>query len=181
MTCVSAVSESSSESIVHAADPARIAEVFREVLGHFGTGVVVVVTATEQDDQPVGMTVGSFTSISLDPPLVGFFAGVASTTLPRVVDAGAFCVNVLSEAQGALAAGFARSGTDKFRGVRWEPGAHGAPRFDGAHAWIECDLEASHTYGDHDLVVGAVRTLTVPTTTEPLLFHRARFHGLRAL
>lgn len=166
--------------VLSATDPEEIHENFREVLAHFGSGVVVI-TSIGPTGRPVGMTVGSFTSISMEPPLVGFFAGHSSSTLPHVVGAGDFCVNVLAEDQHELAANFARSGTDKFANVRWVSAAAGTPRLTGAHAWIECALDSVDTYGDHDLVVGRVRALTVPSRNAPLLFHRSGFHGIRAL
>lgn len=110
---------------VYADDQASVRDRFREVLAHFGSGVVVI-TSAGPDGSPVGMTVGSFTSISMEPPLVGFFAGITSTTLPSVVANGSFCANVLSEDQHVLARTFARSGADKFAGVEWTPSGNGS-------------------------------------------------------
>ncbi|WP_030166191.1 MULTISPECIES: flavin reductase family protein [Actinomycetes] len=160
-------------------DPAGVGAAFREALAHFCSGVVIV-TATDVSGAPVGMTVGSFTSISMDPPLVGFFAGRNSTTLPHVIADGRFCVNVLSEDQDLLARTFARSGADKFAGTDWSPATNGSPRLAGAHAWIDCTLDQQQSIGDHDLVVGRVDALVVPQPNEPLVFHRSVFHGLRA-
>ncbi|GAA4674098.1 flavin reductase family protein [Gordonia humi] len=164
---------------IEATAPDTVREHFREALSHFGSGVVVI-TAIDPTGEPVGMTVGSFTSISLEPPLVGFFAAHTSTTLPRVLGGGTFCVNVLSETQHDLARAFARSGTAKFAGVEWTPGVGGAPRLAGAHAWIDATIDVRHTIGDHELIVGAVDGLLVPRTSDPLVFHRSTFHGLRA-
>ncbi|MET4165997.1 MULTISPECIES: flavin reductase family protein [Gordonia] len=164
---------------VYAADADSVRDRYREVLAHFGSGVVVI-TSARPDGSPVGMTVGSFTSISMEPPLVGFFAGNTSTTLPSVVSNGAFCANVLAEDQHLLARTFARSGADKFAGVDWTRSANGSPRLAGAHAWIECTIDDHRPIGDHDLVVGRVDALGVPTASDPLIFHRSVFHGLRA-
>ena len=164
--------------LIDAIEPDAVREHFRTALSHFGSGVVVV-TSTDADESPIGMTVGSFTSISLEPPLVGFFAAHTSTTLPRVLARDVFCVNVLAEPQYDVARAFARSGADKFDGVDWTPGIDGAPRLAGAHAWIDCRLEHSSAHGDHDLVVGTVGALVVPGESDPLLFHRSVFHGLR--
>lgn len=115
--------------IINAVDPSAVRTRFREVLAHFGSGVVVI-TSIDSSGAPVGMTVGSFTSISIEPPLVGFFAGHNSTTLPHVLGNSEFCVNVLSEDQHSLARVFARSGSDKFEGVDWTPRSmdhHGWP------------------------------------------------------
>lgn len=172
--------EGDAEHHVDATDPGAVSAAFRDVLGRFSTGVVVV-TARSADGAPVGMTVGSFTSISLDPALVGFFAAHSSTTLPRVVEADNICINVLAEHQRETATRFARSGIDKFADTRWSAGIGGAPRIEGAHAWIDCTLDGVHTYGDHDLVVGGVRALSASSLNSPLVFHRSGFHGIRSL
>ena len=98
---------------------------FREVLGRFPSGVTIV-TAVD-DGEPVGFTCQAFNSLSIDPPLVALAPGKSSTTWPRIARAGVFCVNVLSEDQQALARVFAVSGADKFSGVGWSKGPHGAP------------------------------------------------------
>lgn len=164
--------------VISALDATGVGAAYREALAHFSSGVVIV--TADSAGTPVGMTVGSFTSISMDPPLVGFFAGHNSTTLPHVIDAGRFCVNVLSEDQHALARTFARSGADKFAGVDWTPATNGAARLSGAHAWIDCTVDLHQAIGDHDLVVGRVEALVVPQPNEPLVFHRSAFHGLRS-
>lgn len=164
---------------ISAIDPDGVSGAFREALAHFSSGVVIV-TTIDAADAPTGMTVGSFTSISMDPPLVGFFAGQNSTTLPHVIGSGKFCVNVLAEDQHLLARKFARSGTDKFTDVDWSPATNGAPRLTGAHAWIDCSIDLHQSIGDHDLVVGRVDALVVPAPNDPLVFHRSAFHGLRA-
>ncbi|MFC8042528.1 flavin reductase family protein [Nocardia sp. NPDC057353] len=155
-----------------------VAESFRAVLGHFCSGVVIV-TACDAAGTPTGMTVGSFTSISLEPPLVGFYAAHTSSTLPGILAAERFCANVLAAEQHELARAFAARGADRFAGVDWAPGPNGAPRLTGAHAWIDCRVAERRAIGDHDLVVGAVEALAAPGGSEPLVFHRARFHGLR--
>jgi flavin reductase (DIM6/NTAB) family NADH-FMN oxidoreductase RutF len=142
---------------------------FRFVLSHVPTGVVVVTGTGEHG--PVGLAIGSFTSISLDPPLVGFYPDRASTSWPPIRAAGAFCVNVLAADQAELCRRFARSGGDKFAGLRWRaaPGS-GAPILGDVLAWVDCDLERETQIGDHSLVVGAVRELTVERDAAPLIF-----------
>lgn len=135
----------------------------------------------DEPDTPVGLTVGSFTSISLDPPLVGFFADHGSTTMPHIIANGQFCVNVLSTGQRDLAKAFARSGTDKFADIGWTADAYGSPRLDGAHAWLTCTVEETRSYGDHDLIVGRLIAALIPGDREPLVFHKSRFHGLGTL
>ncbi len=145
---------------------------FREVLGHFASGVTVV-TAMEEG-APVGFTCQAFTSLSLDPPLVALAPAKSSTSWPRIAQAGAFAVNILSDRQEALCRDFAVSGGDKFSGVAWHVGAAGTPVLDGALAWLECELGIVHDAGDHELVTGRVLDLGVGEGA-PLLFYRGGF------
>ncbi|WP_246886646.1 flavin reductase family protein [Streptomyces sp. GESEQ-4] len=151
---------------------------FRRVLGNFATGVAVVTSpATDGESGPAGFACQSFSSLSLDPPLVAFMVGRTSTTWPRIARAGAFCVNVLAAGQGELCRGFAVSGGDKFAGVAYDAApVSGSPRLAGALAWIDCTIHAVHTGGDHLIVVGRVDDLgTAETREAPLLFHKGRF------
>jgi 3-hydroxy-9,10-secoandrosta-1,3,5(10)-triene-9,17-dione monooxygenase reductase component len=149
-------------------DPAQ----FRKVLGHFPTGVTVVTGF--DDGQPNGLTIGSFTSVSLDPPLVGFLPGKHSDSWPGIEPSGAFCVNVLGAEQEELCRRFARTGAGKFEGVPWHPSPNGTPVIDGAIAWIDCTIEAVHEMGDHWFVLGRVVALDHVEDFEvhPLLFFR---------
>lgn len=145
---------------------------FREVLGHFATGVTVV-TAMEEG-APVGFTCQAFTSLSLEPPMVALAPAKSSTSWPRIAKAGAFCVNILSDGQEALCRSFAVSGGDKFVGIGWRLGAGGTPVLDGSLAWVECQLNAIYDAGDHELVIGRVEHLGVGPGA-PLVFYRAGF------
>jgi 3-hydroxy-9,10-secoandrosta-1,3,5(10)-triene-9,17-dione monooxygenase reductase component len=155
-------------------DPAH----FREVLGHFSTGVAIV-TAHHRDG-PVGMTCQSVVSLSLDPPLVLFCAARTSTSWPRIRQSGHFCLNILATDQEELGVAFARSGGDKFAGVEWEPGRSGAPILAGALAHVQCELEAVHPGGDHEIVVGRVVDMEIRRDAYPLLFFRGSFGSLTA-
>ncbi len=146
---------------------------FKEVMGHFATGVTVV-TAMD-GDQPVGFTCQAFTSLSLDPPMVALAPGKTSTSWPRIAAAGQFCVNILSEGQEALSRDFAVSGADKFAGVGWHPAGNGAPLLHGVLAWIECRFVRAHDEGDHELVVGLVDDMGVDRRGRPLIFYRGGF------
>lgn len=147
---------------------------FRRVLGCFATGVTVV-TAVD-DGAPVGFACQSFTSLSLEPPLVAFMVGRTSTTWPRIARAGAFCVNILAAHQAPLCRAFAVSGADKFAGVTYDPSpVSGSPRLTDTLAWIDCTIHAVHPGGDHLIVVGRVTALDTRHETAPLLFHRGRF------
>jgi 3-hydroxy-9,10-secoandrosta-1,3,5(10)-triene-9,17-dione monooxygenase reductase component len=150
--------------------------VFRRVLGHFLTGVAVV--STMDGSEPVGLTVGSFFSISLDPPLVGFCAAQSSATWPIIKRSGRFCVNVLAADQEGVSRKFARTGANKFDGVSWAASDGGCPRLDDVIAWIDCDIEVVHGAGDHEICVGRVRALGDGRLSAPLPFFRGQ-HQIR--
>lgn len=152
---------------------------FREVLGHLPTGVVVV-TAISQVGTPVGMAVGSFTSVSLDPPLVAFFPAMSSTSFPAIQNVGSFCVNILSARQEWICRAFAMSGGDKFQGIEWKKSHSGAPIIDGTVAWIDCTLDKVYPAGDHYIALGRVMDLGIGTPTVPLLFFQGGYGGFAA-
>jgi 3-hydroxy-9,10-secoandrosta-1,3,5(10)-triene-9,17-dione monooxygenase reductase component len=146
---------------------------FRRVLGHYPTGVCVITAVTE--DGSAGMVVGSFTSVSLDPPLVAFFPDKKSSSWPRIERAGKFCVNVLGSDQLELSRRFATRGSDKFAGVSHRISDNGSPILDGIVAWIDCDLHATHDAGDHVIVLGQVKALEVDQPSKPLLFFQGGY------
>jgi flavin reductase (DIM6/NTAB) family NADH-FMN oxidoreductase RutF len=148
-------------------------QAMRTVLGHFASGVTVVTALTGEG--PIGFTCQSFSSLSLDPPLVVFAPGRSSTTWPRLRVIGRFCINVLAEGQDAVSQNFARSGADKFAGVRWRPSAHGSPVLDDVVAWIDADLWAEYDGGDHTLAVARVLDLGADGDRRPLLYHRGGY------
>ncbi|HYI61647.1 MAG TPA: flavin reductase family protein [Acidimicrobiales bacterium] len=154
-------------------DPAR----FRQVLGHFPTGITVI--ASEHDGQRVGLAVGSFFSVSLDPPLVGFCVGSQSSSWPRIRAAGRFCVNVLGAHQEDVCRVFAGKGEDKFAGIGYDAAPwSGAPRLHDAVAWIDCELAEVLPGGDHDIVLGRVHDLAVADEGHPLVFYRGGYASL---
>ena len=148
-------------------------QAMREVMGHFASGVTVVTAVT--DDGPIGFTCQSFSSLSLDPPLVVFAPGRSSRTWPQLRDIGRFCVNVLAEGQDAVSQNFARSGVDKFAGVPWRPSALGSPVLDDVVAWIDAELWAEYDGGDHTLAVARVLDLGADERRRPLLYHRGAY------
>lgn len=149
-------------------------QAFRQVLGHYPTGVTVV-TAIDTDGGPVGMTVGSFTSVSLEPPLVAFLPDKSSTSFPKIRFASAFCVNVLGADQQKLCRVFATKTADKFQDITWRPASSGAPILENVVAWIDCDLETIQEAGDHYFVIGRVRELAVEKGSLPLVFFRGGY------
>lgn len=146
---------------------------FRQVLGHFCTGVTVI-TAID-DGEPVGFSCQAFAALSLDPPLVVFCPALTSVTWPRIAKARLFTVNVLTHEQHELASRFGRSGADKFDGVPWSPDSAGSPVLDGVLTWAGCEVESVYDGGDHSIVIGRVRELGECGSQPPLLFYRGRF------
>lgn len=149
---------------------------FRETLSRFATGLTVV--SAMDRDQPVGLAVNSFTSVSLDPPLIAFCAAHTSTTWPKVRAAGGFCVNVLSEDQEQVARAFAVSGGDKFQGLGWRPSPGGWPLIEGVLAWIDCRIETMYPAGDHVIVVGRVIELDAEGNRGPMVFFASDYRTL---
>jgi 3-hydroxy-9,10-secoandrosta-1,3,5(10)-triene-9,17-dione monooxygenase reductase component len=150
-------------------EPAR----FRQVLGHFCTGVTIITTLDE--GRPAGFACQSFAALSLDPPLVLFCPSRASATWPRIARSGNFCANVLTAGQRDLARVFGTAGADKFAGVRWSPSSSGAPVLADALTWVGCEVEAVHEAGDHYVVLGRVTELGACGQEQPLLFYRGRY------
>jgi flavin reductase (DIM6/NTAB) family NADH-FMN oxidoreductase RutF len=148
---------------------------FREVLGHFVTGVVVITAATP--DGPVGFTCQTFGALSLEPTLISFSARTLSNSWPRVRDVGTVGVNILSSDQEAVARVFATTGVDKFDGVGWSPGPNSAPLIGGALAPLEGGIAFVSAQGDHDIVVVKVDYVASHSGT-PLVFYRGGFTAL---
>jgi 3-hydroxy-9,10-secoandrosta-1,3,5(10)-triene-9,17-dione monooxygenase reductase component len=162
------------ESFLSPNPPAFDAAKYRQVLGHFPTGVTVI--TAQSDGAPVGLAVGSFASLSLDPPLVLFCPGNQSSSWPKIRSAGSFCVNILGADQEHVCRVFASKEPDKFAAVKWSATEHtGSPLIDGALAWIDCDIEQVLPGGDHDIVVGRVRNLDASDTAGPLVFYRGGY------
>lgn len=147
---------------------------FRETLGHYPTGVAVV-TAITAEGTPAGMVVGTFSSVSLHPPLVAFLPTATSRSFAQIRTATAFCVNVLASDQDQLCRRFATAGADKFDGVSWRPGPLGSPILEDAVSWIECTFEEIREAGDHFIALGRVHHLAVQRSTLPLLFFQGGY------
>lgn len=150
---------------------------FRQVLGHFASGVAVITTCDEQG--PAGLTCQSFTAVSLDPPLVSFAPSRRSRSWPRIRRAGRFCANVLAADQEQVCRAFATSGRDKFTGVPWQLSAGGSPVIEGALSWVDCTIEAVYDGGDHLIVLGLVHDLDVAREGPPLVFFRGSYGSYR--
>ncbi len=146
---------------------------FRRVLGHFPTGVTVVTGNGESG--PAGMAIGSFASVSLDPPLVMFCPGSQSESWLRIKGTGSFCVNILGVDQKDTCGVFASRADNKFEGIDWSTEATGSPVIPGSIAWIDCEIHAIHDGGDHDIVVGLVKALGADGDHGPLLFFQGGY------
>jgi 3-hydroxy-9,10-secoandrosta-1,3,5(10)-triene-9,17-dione monooxygenase reductase component len=155
-------------------DPAS----FRTVLGHFATGVTII-TASE-DGAPVGVAANSFTSVSLDPPLVLFCAAKESSTWPRIRSVAQFCINILAEDQEDICRIFASPGADRFARIGYRAtGATGSPLLHDVLAYVDCETEQEIEAGDHIIVIGRVLELGVLRSGEPLLFYRGGYGAFR--
>ncbi|MEV5835207.1 flavin reductase family protein [Nocardia sp. NPDC052112] len=147
---------------------------FRDVLGHFPTSVVAI-TTTAPDGRPHGLIVGTFTSVSLEPPLVSFLVNRTSSTLSTIQQAGRFCANALAGNQEPTSRRLSARDADRFAGVAWAPSPLGNPVLDGIVAWVDCTLVQVVEIGDHYLVVGRVSDLNIESVRTPLLFFRGGY------
>ena len=132
----------------------------RKALGQFATGVTVITAIDPQTGKPIGRTANSFSSVSLDPPLILWSINRTSASTPAYLSARRFAVNVLSADQIGISSRFASSRQDKFEGVEWQEGLDGVPILSGVSAVFECSLFATHEGGDHMIVIGAVERFT---------------------
>jgi len=149
-------------------------ERFKEVLGHFVTGVAVVTASTSEG--PVGFTCQTFGALSLEPTLISFSALTSSHSWPRARAIGVVGVNILSSDQELVARVFGKPGIDKFAGVGWSPGPMGAPLIEGALAHLEGRVQFVTSQGDHDIVVvAAEHAESFPGA--PLIFYRGGYGG----
>ena len=161
-----------------AIDPSK----YRQVLGHFPTGVTIITGLSPSNDgapdgTPIGFTIGSFASVSLDPPLVGFLPMISSDRWQEIFKTNAFCVNVLGKDQADLCWQFAKTSiADPFAGVSWTPAAiTGSPMIEGSIAWMDCTIEGVVDAGDHHFVMGRIQDFEHAHPDEdpnPLLFYK---------
>lgn len=152
---------------------------FRRILGHYPTGVCAI-TAMAPTGRPVGLIVGSFTSVSLEPKLVGFLPDKSSSTWPQIETAGRFCVNVLADCQAQVCRSLASKMEDKFDGIEFTLSELGSPIIEGALAWIDCELGAVHEAGDHFIVLGRVAGLSLHREGSPMIFHKGGYATVQA-
>jgi len=162
--------------IVDADDPEAVAAArrFRDVLGRFASGVTVVTAIS--GGAPVGLTCQSFSSVSLNPPLVLFVPAKTSRAWPAIQRSGKFCVNFLGADQAELSNQMASRGVDKFSGLDWSPAPEtGSPMFAESLGYVDCQIHSVHEAGDHFVVIGRVLDLGVHDAEKPLLFFQGKY------
>ncbi|MDA8586807.1 flavin reductase family protein [Rhodobacteraceae bacterium] len=150
----------------------------RDVLGCFATGVCVV-TSVGDEGRPVGMTINSFSSVSLDPPLILWSIGLSAPSRQAYDSHGCFAINIMGEDAKDTTMNFARPSDDKFAGIDWKPGHNGVPVLNEAMAVLECTVEDQIISGDHEIFIGRVVQLD-QNAGDPLLFHKGQFAALGA-
>lgn len=150
---------------------------FRDAMGGFATGVCVV-GAARADGAAIGMTVNSFSSVSLEPPLVLVCLGTESQRSQEIIAAKRFSISILSAHQRGISNHFAKPGEGLAPESGWRAGTNGAPLIEGACALVECDLHAQHMAGDHVVVIGQVTALEADPGREPLLYFRGGYRSL---
>ena len=149
----------------------------RNALGRFATGVAIV-TAIDPDGQPIGLTVNSFSAVSLEPALVLWCLDNNSHNLSCFRNATHHAINILSVDQEDLSNRFATWPVDRFAGLQWQTGAGGAPLFDGCFATFEVANETIHAAGDHTIFVSRVEKFSEIADLAPLLFHAGQYARL---
>ena len=149
----------------------------RRALGQFATGVAVV-TTHERGGDPVGLTLSSFNTVSLDPPLILFSVARKARSLEHLLQAQSFAINILNREQEAVSNRFAQSVATKWDGVDHRPGQTGAPLLPGALAHFECRCYARHDGGDHVIFVGEVLGFVCEPIDAPLIFYRGQYRSL---
>ncbi len=165
--------------VTEVADPTD-QRAYRDLLGGYVTGVALVTALA--DGVPHGVAVNSFTSVSLDPPLVSFCAAYSSGTWPVIRDTGRFAVSILAEDQEPVSRVFARRGVDRFGDPatrdRFVAAPSGIPILRGSLGWLDCTITALHDAGDHELVLGRVTAMSRAVPGRPLLYFRGGYARL---
>lgn len=151
---------------------------FRKALGQFATGVAVI-TASDRAGAAIGMTMSSFNSVSLDPPLILFSVDRGAMSLPATLEAEGYAVNLLSRSQEHLSNQFAKALSDKWQAVAHSLGHAQAPLIHGALAHFECEPYAHYDGGDHVIFVGRVLRFSTQPEEQPLIFFRGKYNSLR--
>ncbi|MCH0538733.1 flavin reductase family protein [Streptomyces sp. MUM 203J] len=151
---------------------------FRDILGQFATGVALITAQTPEG--PMGLAVNSFTSVSLDPPLVALCTAHTSTTWPSIRASGRFAVTILGDQHAELCRTFSTRAVNRFSGRNWAQSYAGHPIAADGLAWLDCEISQIHPAGDHSLVIAQVTAGALTGQIGPLVFHAGRFAALNA-
>lgn len=149
----------------------------RKVLGKFATGVTIVSTMAG-DEKPHGLTINSFTSVSLEPPLVLICISKGAGTLNHFLGNEHFGINILDAKQAEISRTFATHNIDRFANIAWQTGEFGVPLIDCALAYIECKKFATHEAGDHHIIIGKVEKASFDDSKAPLLYYSGHYQKL---
>lgn len=152
---------------------------FRQVMARFATGITVVTTRAK-NGMPVGVTINSFTSVSLRPPLVLFCIGTQAKSKKAFADASVFAVNILSDRQEELSRHFASQKASDWNDLSWAYGDHGCPVLAGTLGWLVCEKTDMRKAGDHHIILGKVTDLAIGKTSKPLLYFGSKYRKLKA-
>jgi len=151
-------------------------DLFRKAAGRFATGITIA-TVVDPQGAPHGLTVNSFTSVSLEPPLILVCIAHAAVTVESFRTAKYFGINILACDQRELSDHFARKGHDRFANIDWVPGETGVPLLPGVLAAMECEVHSTVRAGDHDIFLGEVVAIAVEDK-RPLLYWASGYHTL---
>ncbi len=161
--------QGSASNLAEAHDPLAL----RRALGKFATGIAIVTTEAESGKRE-GLTINSFASVSLDPPLVLWSLKRDALSLQTFIDSGTFIINILSAEQSDLSTHFARPQADKFAGIEHSPGANGCPKFPGCLAQFECETVEVLDGGDHAIFLGRVQKFA-ESSGMPLIYSEGKY------
>src|SRR5690625_59949 len=142
------------EVLENQSDPLVSTDIFRDVAGHFASGVTVITTSV--DGKPYGTTASAVVSLSMEPPMMLVCLNKSSSTHDRVLESGTFGVNIMAQNQGDTAYAFAKKGTDKFAGIPWTATTDEVPILEGSLASIACRVEGTTGGGAHTVCLGRV-------------------------
>jgi len=154
-------------------------QLFKNALGNYPTGVTVV-TATTEENLPVGLTVNSFASVSLDPLLILWSIDHRVSTLKTFTEGGKFAVHILAGDQQELCKTFSSKHEDRFSTCTWSQSELGVPVIEGAFAVLECTTYQAIEAGDHTILIGSVQNISIDESKNPMLYHRRHFGEIPA-
>jgi flavin reductase (DIM6/NTAB) family NADH-FMN oxidoreductase RutF len=149
-------------------------QLFKKALGNYPTGVTII-TTTDENGTPVGLTVNSFASVSLDPLMVLWSIDHKVSSLETFKTSGKFAVHILEGNQQELCLNFASKDVDRFGSCDWELSSQDLPIIDGVFAVLECKTFKTVEAGDHTILIGEVTNIKIDESKEPMLYHRRQF------